>query len=150
MGKASIGVRRMRVGIVGSEAAKFTPDTEQRARVLIRSLLSPGDVVVSGKCHLGGIDIWAVEEAQAMGLEIVEHAPKVHNWFQGYMPRNLKIADDSEIVHCITLKELPSTYTGMRFKLCYHCGTDEHVKSGGCWTVKQAKRMGKRGMVHVI
>lgn len=31
----------MRIGIVGSESAKFTPATEARARALIRSLLSP-------------------------------------------------------------------------------------------------------------
>jgi hypothetical protein len=140
----------MRLGIVGSEKAKFTPATEAKARALIRSLLSPGDIVVSGACHLGGIDIWAVEEARAMGCGVVEFPPATRNWTDGYKPRNLKIAEYSDEVVCITVKELPEGYTGMKFQLCYHCGTNAHVKSGGCYTVKQARRMGKTGRVLVI
>src|SRR5574341_741827 len=130
----------MRVGIVGSEAAKFTPETENLARQTIRACLRPGDVVVSGGCHLGGVDTFAVEEAKALGLEWVEHLPAKHTWEGGYKQRNLKIAQDSDRVVCITVAALPANYTGMRFSRCYHCNTDKHVKSGGCWTVKQALR----------
>ena len=140
----------MRIGIVGSEGAKFTPETEEVARQLIRQHIHEGDVVISGGCHLGGIDIWAVEEARKLGLEVVEHRPKILAWEGGYKQRNLRIAKDSDMVICITLKKLPESYQGMTFKLCYHCGTDEHVKSGGCWTVKQAKKMGKEGYILVI
>jgi len=140
----------MRIGIVGSEAAKFTSDTEAKARQTIRSLLSHGDIVVSGACHLGGIDIWAVEEAKSLGLEYEEFPPARRSWEGGYKQRNLKIAQNSDKVVCITVKELPPNYDGMRFKLCYHCGTNEHVKSGGCWTVKEAKKMGKPGEVIIV
>lgn len=140
----------MRVGIVGSEAAKFTAETEGYARALIRDQLSPGDVVVSGACHLGGIDTWCIEEARAMGLDIVEYRPLVRSWEAGYKPRNVLIAQDSDRVVCITVRTLPPTYTGMRFKLCYHCGTDAHIKSGGCWTVKYARSLGKTGEVFVV
>lgn len=139
----------MRIGIVGSEGAKFTTETEQLARQAIRNLLSPGDVVVSGKCHLGGIDIWAVEEGTKLGLECVEYPPHVLAW-PGYQARNLKIARDSDLVVCLTVKEFPPDYQGMRFPYCYHCKTDQHIKSGGCWTVKQAKLMGKEGRIVVI
>jgi hypothetical protein len=140
----------MRIGIVGSEGAKFTPETEAAARNLIRGLLKPGDVVVSGGCHLGGIDIWAAEEGRAMGLEVIEHLPEHRSWENGYKVRNIKIARDSDKVVCITVEKLPGSYTGMTFEMCYHCMSDTHVKSGGCWTVKYAKKIGKEGEVLVI
>ena len=140
----------MRVGIVGAEAAKFTPETQAAARALIRSRLSPGDVVVSGKCHLGGIDIWAIEVAKELGLDYTEYPPAYLSWERGYKPRNIQIARDSDQVICVTVRELPPNYVGMRFDYCYHCHTNEHVKSGGCWTVKYAKSIGKEGHVLVV
>lgn len=146
----------MRIGIVGSEAAKFTPQTEGKAREYIRKVLAHAEVVISGGCHLGGIDIWAVQEAERLGFtqdRIVEHKPKRLTWTGGYQDRNLRIANDSDVVVCITVKELPEGYTGMRFPQgCYHCGTgpEDHVKSGGCWTAKQARRMGKRTRLEII
>ena len=140
----------MTIGIGGSAQAKFTHDTEQAARLLIRSLLRAGDVVVSGECHLGGVDYYARQEARALGLDFMPCPPATHRWEDGYKPRNRRIAELSELVICITVAALPLHYTGMRFDYCYHCDTDQHVKSGGCWTVKQAKRMGKEGMVLVV
>lgn len=137
----------MKIGIVGSEAAKFTSDSEAVARSLIRELILQAEVteVCSGDCHLGGIDQWAREECEKIGKSFIGYAPKVHNWEQGYKPRNLQIAK-SDVVHCITVDRLPESYTGMRFSRCYHCNTNEHVKSGGCWTMKRAKR----GVLHVV
>lgn len=147
----------MRIGIVGSEAAKFTPKTEAQARAIIEKLIyecSAFDgeipVVVSGECHLGGIDIFAKEIALSLNVGYIGHPPIVHTWEGGYKQRNLKIAQDSDRVVCITIKQLPESYTGMAFKWCYHCKSDQHVKSGGCWTVKQAKLLGKPGEVIVI
>jgi hypothetical protein len=139
------------VGIVGSEGAKFTALGERHARNYIRSLLARPDVVAvsSGHCHLGGIDIWAEEVADELELEKLIFPPKFRGW-EAYKKRNLQIARASTEVHCITIATYPPHYDGMRFDFCYHCGTDEHVKSGGCWTVKQARRMGKSGFVHVI
>lgn len=137
----------MRIGIVGSEAAKFTPESEAAARSLIREIIAHPEVteVCSGDCHLGGIDQWAREECEKVGKSFTGYPPKVHNWEQGYKPRNLQIAK-SDVVHCITVDKLPETYTGMRFSRCYHCNTNEHVKSGGCWTMIRAKK----GILHVI
>jgi len=140
----------MVIGIVGSEGAKFTPETEEKARVIIRGLLNKATHVVSGKCHLGGIDIWAIEEAIKRGLTYTEFAPAVLSWEEGYKPRNNLIARNSDTVYCITLRALPESYTGMKFGLCYHCGTNDHVKSGGCWTVKRAQALKKYGEVIVI
>lgn len=135
----------MILGIVGHEAAKFTAETERQARVQIREFLVLDGVtgVVSGACHLGGIDVWAIEEAKALGLTTREFPPANRSWESGYKARNILIAECSDKVISIVVKVLPAGYTGMRFKLCYHCKTDSHVKSGGCWTAHYAARLGK-------
>ncbi len=33
---------------------------------------------------------------------------------------------------------------------CYHCKTDTHIKSGGCWTTKYARRHGVPGETIVV
>lgn len=136
---------------MGSEAAKFTAETEDRCREAIRNILiaKKAHGVVSGGCHLGGVDIWAVEEALCMGLGIIEHKPRTRSW-PAYRDRNILIAQDSTAVVCFTVRKLPEHYDGMRFKLCYHCGTTDHVKSGGCWTTKYARSIGKPGYTIVI
>jgi hypothetical protein len=140
------------VGIVGVEQKKFTPDTEKRARDRIRAIISFPLVVAisSGHCHLGGVDIFVEEIAKELGKPTLIFPPLTQEWSSGYKPRNLQIVNASDVVICLTVKELPDGYDGMRFPLCYHCGTKDHVKSGGCWTVKQAIRRGKRGRVEVI
>lgn len=129
------------LGIVGHEAAKFTPRTEAQARVEIRRLMAQfvPTLVVSGACHLGGIDIWTIEEARALGLATEEYPPKTQSWFYGYKPRNIQIAENSDAVACIVVREYPPAYQGKKFPICYHCGSKAHVKSGGCWTVKYAR-----------
>jgi hypothetical protein len=138
----------MIIGIVGSEAAKFTPEGEKAAKQLIRKLVSNPAVreVVSGNCHLGGIDIWAEEIAKELGKKFTAFTPVKKSWEGGYRQRNMRIASRSDEVHCITVRRLPPDYDGMRFPLCYHCKTDTHIKSGGCWTMKRAKK----GILHVI
>lgn len=136
------------IGIVGSEKIKFTPEGKAAAMELIRQILTDTGAteVVSGGCHLGGIDIWAEEIGRDMGLTVTVFKPNNFYWTTGYKPRNLKIAERSREVHCITVDRLPETYKGMEFGLCYHCGTTDHVKSGGCWTMKKAKI----GVLHII
>jgi hypothetical protein len=140
------------VGIVGSEAAKFTLSAEKLARETIERIIDAHrpQRVVSGGCHLGGIDIWAEEVSRGRGIPTVIHLPERRSWSGGYKERNLRIATDSDIVYCITVKTLPDGYHGMRFSRCYHCQTDSHVKSGGCWTVKQAISLGKEGQIIVL
>jgi hypothetical protein len=148
--------KSMKIGIVGSEGVKFTKIGEARARDAIRGLLTTGDTVVSGHCHLGGIDIWAEEVAAEQGLPTLIFPPRELNWNNGYKPRNLQIAHNSDKVVCITIDTLPADYDGMRFpKGCYHCQKAgrphlDHIKSGGCWTVLQAMKKGKEGQWIVI
>jgi hypothetical protein len=140
------------LGIVGAEECKFTPYGKAQAITLLRRIISHPQVtaVVSGGCHLGGIDIWAVEMARQYGRIVTEFLPKEHSWYYGYRIRNLQIASHSDVLHCITVPYLPATYAGKVFKYCYHCDSSTHIKSGGCWTMKEAKRMGKRWELHIV
>jgi hypothetical protein len=144
----------MIIGIVGSEEAKFSPVGKLGAQKLIGELLTTPKLtydhviskVVSGGCHLGGIDKWAIEIAKELGLPTQEFLPKTRSWEEGYKPRNLQIANTSDFVFCITVDVLPPTFVGMCFDYCYHCKTNGHIKSGGCWTLKKAKR----GKLYVV
>ena|SRR5438445_1713155 len=140
----------MRVGIVGSEEAKFTMIGRVAAESMIVELIEGAEEVVSGGCHLGGVDIWVKELAYASGIPFWEYLPKKRAWADGYRVRNLQIAQRSDVVYCITVDRLPPEFTGMKFDFCYHCNTKDHVKSGGCWTVRQAIKMGKQGNVFVV
>jgi hypothetical protein len=137
----------MIIGIVGSEGAKFTFSGKTRAYQILLDIIDKPSVeeVVSGKCHLGGIDIWAIEIAKSCGKAITEFAPEHLSW-EFYKKRNLLITRKSDVLHCITVDKLPDDFKGMRHSFCYHCKTDTHVKSGGCWTMKQAKV----GILHIV
>ena len=62
----------------------------------------------------------------------------------------MAIARDSDYVVSIVVARYPPDWQGMSFDRCYHCHTDLHVKSGGCWTVKYARSLGIAGDVRVV
>lgn len=147
----------MNLGIVGAEKAKFTSLGEQRAKQIVVDLLRAHmpSYVVSGHCHLGGIDIWAEEIAAELAIKKLIFAPANHNWSTGYGPRNRKIAQNSDWVTCIAVDKLPEGFQGMKFDHCYHCrkhGWDStnHVKSGGCWTMHFARHLKKHGELIIV
>lgn len=139
------------IGIVGSEAAKFTQDNREIARTIIRVFLEKADEACSGECHLGGIDKWTHEIADDLGIPFTGFPPKARNWNE-YKRRNIQIADFATRVVCITVRELPPNFIAGGWEhYCYHCKTDTHIKSGGCWTVKYAReKLGKPGEIIVI
>jgi hypothetical protein len=140
-------------GIVGAEAKKFTLYGQAQARTLIRKIVSDPQVteVCSGECHLGGVDIWAREITEQLDKKFTPFAPLARGW-EWYRRRNLQIARHSDVVHSIVVPYLPVGFTGDRFLYCYHCKQEvnNHVKSGACWTMREAIRMGKRGVLHVV
>lgn len=142
----------MRVGIVGNGSDKFTELGEYYAKQRIRSLLKPGDTVVSGHSPVGGIDIWAEEIGAEIGCDLDIKEPRQHSWHgeYGYRARNLDIARSSDVVHVILADAYPDGYTGRVFKLCYHCKKDDHVKSGGCWTGIKAQEAGIPAVWHIV
>lgn len=142
-------MRTKTIGIVGSAADKFTPESEQRARDAIEEIITRWDkhttLIVSGHSPLGGVDIWAEKTAWALGYDFYPYTPVVHQWNPpgqyGYKKRNLDIAK-SDIVYVVVPDSYPLNYNGMKFDFCYHCHDDTHIKSGGCWTAKQAQKLG--------
>ncbi len=147
----------MKRAIVGHAADKFTRDTQRKANSLLSMLvdLEQTDLLISGGCHLGGIDIWAEEYANAFDVPKQIFLPNERSWGHGYKPRNIQIAEACDELHCIVVARYPDTYTGSRFlreglPYCYHCNTTDHVKSGGCWTMHYARKLGKPGILHII
>lgn len=142
----------MNIGIVGHGEDKFTPTTRKKAIECIEGLISHCDTVVSGRSPVGGIDIWAEQVAENIGAPTLIFPPKCKAWDTGYKPRNILIAQHSDIVHCIVVTRYPPGYKGMVFQKCYHCFEDRqwHVKSGGCWTAKYALGLGKQTQWHFI
>jgi len=151
------------IGIVGSGADKFTEETgllaKQHIRDIIETLIEGNIgltdlVIVSGHSPLGGIDIWAEEIANFLGLLKDIKAPKTQSWNgeYGYKQRNLDIARTSDIVHVIVPKIYPTTYKGPHYQTCYHCrnARPEHIKSGACWTAIQAIMLGKPASWRII
>lgn len=143
------------IGIVGSGADKFTPETRSMAKKLIYGILHAYQrqgyepVAVSGHSPVGGIDIWTEDMADMLGIEKRIYPPKVQRWEGGYKQRNMLIAK-SNIVHVIVVDKYPESYTGRKFNLCYHCDTADHIKSGGCWTGKRAIEYGNEAQWHVL
>lgn len=146
-----------KVAIVGSEEKYWTP--EQRIKVIreIKHIFNDEAVsitrdyrslvLVSGGCPKGGVDIWAEIVADVLGIEKDIKSPEIDQWNdfnqkasggegwgrpevhkKGYKTRNMEIAEACDVLYCIDAK-------GRR-------------KSGGQWTMKRAKEMGKE--VHLI
>jgi len=160
------------IGIVGHGADKFNSITETTAKKHIRNILLTAHYLYSaklssGRSPVGGIDVWAEEEALKLDDYLDEDDkiynpdlifnPKVHQWNPqgyGYRARNIDIAKHSDTLICIVVDEYPDNYQGMVFDTCYHhikkVPVLDHVKSGGCWTAKQAYQFGKDVMNIII
>jgi hypothetical protein len=148
------------IGIVGAAWDKFTPEQKERVKSLIHELLPDGSTVVSGRSPMGGVDVWAEEEADFREGHVgkIIHAPEVEQWNPpgryGYKARNLDIARNSDVVHVIVVRDYPPGYGGQQFGACYHCAgrndNPPHCKSGGCWTGIQAQKLGKKVVWHII
>jgi len=146
------------VGFVGHGSDKFDARTESIAKELIYSILDDAEktygnvCMVSGHSPMGGIDIWAEEIALGLGILLDLKIPKQQKWDSqyGYKQRNLDIAKSCDTLHVILVKNYPENYNGQKFNLCYHCKTSDHLKSGGCWTGNQAKKLGKEVIWHII
>ena len=133
----------MKIAIVG--ASRLTDTEEKIARESCETVLKQmigehgrdDTILVSGGA--GGVDTIAESTAYGLGLKCNIHRPTSYNW-DGYKARNLKIAQECNVIYCFPTK--------LKLEPCYHCGMHDHERSGGCWTVKQAKTLKKEG--HVV
>lgn len=145
-------LNKLAVGIIGHGNDKFTEYGKETAIMIIKELLQNASCLVSGHSPVGGIDIWAEEEAKRMGIPCDIKSPKQTTWNSeyGYKQRNLDIARTSDIVYVLLADSYPDDYKGMRFEYCYHCKTKNHIKSGACWTAHKALGMGKKAQWIII
>lgn len=143
----------MKIGIIGHGADKFTEESESYVKQLISATIrnyqaaSVGTItVVSGHSPVGGIDIWAEELGADLGCDLDIKTPRQNRWDAeyGFKARNLDIANSSDVIYVFLVEKYPEGYKGRRFDKCYHCNSTAHVKSGACWTAKQAQRLGKK------
>ena len=146
----------MKIGIVGNGEDKFTELGEARAKLEIFKIIVsyPNSKIVSGHSRMGGVDIWTEEIAKLCGREsdLDIKAPTEESWDgkYGYKARNTDIAK-SDIVFVIVADKYPENYEERRrFKECYHCHTNSHVKSGACWTGKKAVEFGNQAQWIII
>jgi len=145
----------VKIGIIGHGSDKFTEYGKQLAQIKIQEILKnkqDGDVFISGHSPVGGIDIWSEDIARELGYTLEIKSPKQQIWDAeyGYKQRNIDIAKSSDVIHIILVKEYPKEYKGMKFNYCYHCDSKDHIKSGACWTGKQAINFKKNVIYHYI
>ena len=133
----------MKIAIVGS--SHLTGEEEEDARkscglVLTQMIEDYGSdslVLISGGAS--GVDTIAEVVASGLGIKCDIHRPVEQNW-DAYKVRNIKIAEDCDIIYCFPTK--------VRLEPCYHCNAKDHERSGGCYTAKHAKLLKKE--VHVV
>lgn len=169
----------MNIGIIGNGADKFTyyemkeetfwPCSSERAKMSIREILTPlknnipkdSLFLISGHSPMGGVDIWAEEMADELGIKKNIQAPQINRWEdeydweygeikKGFKSRNLDIALISDELYIIVANKYPKEYRGKRFKMCYHDDRTDHVKSGACWTGKRFKEFHNKDPHYII
>ena len=131
----------MKIAIVGT--SRLTEKEKNQTRDAILKIIqshSQGDVYLSGGAK--GVDTEVRNIAQNNDIEIIEYKPLTGYWIDGFMPRNIKIAQECDILYCITTvkKDIP----------CYHCKDPAHEKTAGCWTMKQATKLKKETHLIII
>lgn len=177
----------MKIAIVGAEESRWTEKQKEEAKFRIRQLLYVGNgpkwdraVLVSGRCHRGGVDIWAEEIADELELEKEIYPAEVHRWMdmidissgsklKGYRSRNIQIAEACDVLFdiepeircpsCRGLRALSPEFAGATMAhlptsemRCKRCNGRGKIpnRSGGTWTKNAAKRRGKETHLIVI
>ena len=131
----------MKIAIVGT-SQNLTENEERDAYQLCATILkddSAGTLISGGA---KGIDSIAEEVAKGLGLYVEIYKPKTYDWY-GYSDRNLIIAQECDKLFCIT--------TNVHDEKCYHHDkSQDHQRTGGCWTLREAARINKPCRLFVI
>lgn len=134
-----------KVAIVGSREKHWTPEQRKIVIKKIKKALfenmtmiyghyesvrnKKSVALVSGACPWGGVDIWAEVVADLYDIPKIIFSPKSNNW-ESYSERNLKIAEECDVLYCFQPKQKP--------------------KGGGTWTLEQAENLGKEVYLIII
>ena len=176
----------IKIGVVGPEESKWKPEQIPKTKSYIRDIfnkyasdtLTHGPykplVLVSGHCPKFGVDIWAEEVADKLGIKKEIYAPEVNQWEdkifpsfgmpsvedkkqKGYRSRNIDMAKVCDICYCIVpragkgqIVDVSDARKYNRNIYCIHCKEFGHPTNGGCWTMKYAEKLGKEVHLAVI
>jgi hypothetical protein len=129
------------IGIVGT--SYLEPVEEDRVKQFIEDVVrgNPDCKIVTGDAETG-VDYLVRMWTPRHMLRV--HGSIVKNWGEsgGFKDRNIKIAEDADIIYSITTKTKNTP--------CFHCN-QAHQRTGGCWTLKYAKeKLGKNGEVLIV
>lgn len=169
----------MKVGIVGASEEKWTEEQKVQVKVKIKRMLidhilleakandyqegTPNVVLVSGGCPKGGVDIWAEEIADKLGIKKEIYKPEVNQWedkrlsfsiprenikgegfAKGYRSRNIQIAEASDILYVISPK-CSNYHRGIGYEIyCTKCRGTGRIWNGGEWTGNFCEKLGKK------
>ncbi len=134
----------MKIAIVGSSHLSETEELDARksSGLILNQLIKEYGVnditFISGGAK--GVDTEAEDVAKQLGIKTIIHKPLENKWENGYKPRNIKIAQECDILYCFPTK--------VKTTECYHCKAEDHEVTGGCWTMKYAKSLKKE--VHIV
>ncbi len=124
----------MKVAIVGSSHLKKVD--KMRAKRLLTAMFENfkyDTQIISGGA--AGIDSMVKHFATLKAMDIIEYKPATQDWRE-FRRRNIKIAEECDELFCIA--------TQLYDVKCYHhMSPQPHQKTAGCWTMKQAMRLGK-------
>ena len=150
-----------KIAIVGSTELKFTAEGIGKVEKAIIKILKPyvtDGILVSGGAS--GVDSWAVNIANNLNIPSQIYWARVQQWLDkgneiGFRTRNLKIAKECTEIWCIVPDIYPPDFIKSNtFKdlsgWCYHCDSNEHIPSGGCWTARNVEGQGKRASWIII
>lgn len=133
----------MKLAIVGT--SRLTDFERSRVIDLIHNefLRSPKISLITGDAD--GVDslVPACNFVERCELLVVKSLEKYWepNSGHGFKERNIRIAEECDELICITTKTKDIK--------CYHCNMD-HQRTGGCWTMKYAKSLGKPTRLYVV
>ena len=128
----------MKLAIVGTSKISARFDIETALKIIQKELSHIPQLIISGGAE--GIDSMAVNTAKLQGIQTVTYPPLKPFW-KYYKMRNKLIAKACDELVCITTKT--------QNERCYHCNAD-HQRTGGCWTMKKTKELGKTARLYVV
>ena len=121
----------MKIGIVGSSKANIQHATTCAMNIMMQ--YTEDTEFVSGGAD--GVDKAVEDACFILSRKITIFKPQNNQWEpHGYRERNWKISQYCDEVICIAL---PSKGDGT---YCYHCGSEKHERTGGCYTAVRCKK----------
>lgn len=121
----------MKIGIVGSSKIQLEDALPVVEKIIMMYNPTTTEFVSGGAA---GVDRAVMIVCDLFNIKFTPYPPDVESWNDvgdkiGYKTRNLKIAAVSDHVVSIALSG----------GYCYHCHSDTHQKTAGCFTARRCK-----------